>query len=108
MRCVSTLKWNSGIFMFYKMKNIYYWTGPFPVSDPLFPPELLSPPVLVDASPPEEPSDGVSLPPGLFAGVLLVLSAGGCVCCVLSAGACVPPELSLFTPGTAEKAEVPW
>ena len=26
----------------------------------------------------------------------------------VATGACVPPEVSLFTPGTAEKEEVPW
>ena len=83
---------------------------PFP-SELLSPLELSVPPVsagvLSELPPPE-----LSVPP-VSAGVLSELSppellAGGCVCWVLSAGACVPPEVSLFTPGTAEKAEVHW
>ena len=77
---------------------------PFP-SELLSPLELSVPPVsagvLSELPPPE-----LSVPP-VSAGVLSELpppelSAGGCVCCWFSA------ELSLFTPGTAEKAEVPW
>lgn len=61
---------------------------------PPFPSELLSPLEL-------------SVPP-VSAGVLSELPPPELSVPPVSAGACVPPEVSLFTPGTAEKAEVPW